>query len=295
MISFLIKLLCLFVPVSAWRKAIRSKFAGPISRPKLMKRFNKIADWRFEDVSGVKVATGVLRDGKTIRLAHVFGKDITPAYGAHEIFNDNEYHFSAQDKAVVIDIGMNYGFASLYFALRDDVEAVYAFEPAKPVYEKALFSFSLNECADKITAYNCGLGSGDKTIMLNFNPTGTGATSTIAAHQSAGKTKLPAQIKDAAAEIRGIIAKHPGKRVVIKCDCEGGEREIFARLDTENVLPHIDCVMMEYHHNYDEFIEPLLDKHGFVYFKSSPHASVGIIRAVNSNRRQNDAAFSGKG
>jgi len=78
MISFLIKLLCILIPVSAWRKAMRSKFVGPISRPKRMRRFNKIADWRFEDVNGVKVATGVLRGGKTIRLAHVFGKDITP-------------------------------------------------------------------------------------------------------------------------------------------------------------------------------------------------------------------------
>jgi len=248
-----------------------------------MKRSNKIADWRLDDVDGVKVATGVLRSGKTIRLAHVFGKDITPAYGAHEIFNDNEYHFSAQGDAVVIDIGMNYGFASLYFALRDDVEAVYAFEPAGPVYEKALFSFSLNECASKITAYNCGLGDSDKTITLNFNPTGTGVTSTISDYPSAGKIKLPAQIKDAAAEIRGIIARHPGKRVVVKCDCEGGEKEIFARLDAENVLPRIDCVMMEYHHNYDEFIEPLLDKHGFVYFKSTQHRQVGIIRAVKQN------------
>lgn len=291
----LILLLCLFVPVSAWRKAVRSKFVGPIGRPKRMRRFNKIADWRLDDVGGVKVATGVLRNGKTIRLAHALGKDITPAYGAHEIFNDNEYHFSAQGKAVVIDIGMNYGFASMYFALRDDVEAVYSFEPAKPVYEKALFSFSLNECAEKITAYNCGLGDGDKTITINFNPTDTGVTSIIPDSQPAGKTKLPAQIKDAAAEIRNIIARHPGKRVVIKCDCEGGEKEIFARLDAENVLPRIDCVMMEYHHNYDAFIEPLLDKHGFVYFKSTQHASVGIIRAVNGNHRQNNAVVSGKG
>jgi len=291
----LILLLCLLVPISAWRKAIRSKFVGPISRPKRMKRFNKIADWRLDDVDGVKVATGALRGGKTIRLVHVFGKDITPAYGAHEIFNDNEYHFSAQGKAVVIDIGMNYGFASLYFALRDDVEAVYAFEPAGPVYEKARFGFSLNECSDKITAYNCGLGDSDKTITLNFNPTGTGVTSTIPDYPSAGKIKLPAQIKDAAAEIRNIIARHPGKRVVVKCDCEGGEKEIFARLDAENVLPSIDLIMMEYHHNYDEFIESLLDKHGFVYFKSTQHRSVGIIRAVNGNHRQSNAAVSGKG
>jgi len=294
MIGFLIRLLCLLIPVSAWRKTIRSKFVDPISRPKRMKRFNEIADWRFENVDGVKVAIGVLRGGKIVRLAHVFGKDITPAYGAHEIFNDNEYHFSAQGKAVVIDIGMNYGFASLYFALRDDVEAVYAFEPAKPVYEKALFSFSLNECADKITAYNCGLGDSDKHITINFNPTGTGVTSTIPDYPSAGKIKISAQIKDAAAEIRNIISRHPGKRMVVKCDCEGGEKEIFARLDAENVLPSIDCVMMEYHHNYDEFIDPLLDKHGFVYFKSTQQHSVGIIRAVNGNHRQNNVAVSSK-
>jgi len=280
MINFLVRLLCLFIPVSAWRKAIRRDFFGPMNRSKMMRQFSKIADWRTESVQGIKVATGVLRNGESIRLGHVFGKDTTPVSTAFEVFYCNEYYFSAQNKAVVIDIGMSYGFASLYFAMRDDVEAVYSFEPVKPIYERALFSFSLNKHAGKIAAHNYGLGDGDKNVTMNFNPAATGATSTMPEHQSAGKIKLPAQIKDAAAEVLSIIAKHPGKRVVVKCDCEGGEKDIFARLDAEEVLPHIDLIMMEYHHDSDQFIEPLLNKHGFACFKSSHHSMVGIIRAM---------------
>jgi len=281
MVNFLVRLLCLFIPVSAWRKAVRREFFGPMNRPNMMRRFSKIANWRTESVQEVRVATGVLRNGKTVRLAHVYGKDTTPVSTAFEVFYCNEYCFSARGKAVVIDIGMSYGFASLYFAMRDDVDAVYSFEPVKPIYERALFNFSLNECADKIVAHNYGLGDGDKSVPINFNPAATGATSTMREHQSSGKIKLSAQIKDAAAEISGIIAKHPGKRVVIKCDCEGAESEIFARLESENILSGIDLVMMEYHHDSDRFIEPLLSKRGFACFKSSQHSLVGIIRAVN--------------
>lgn len=280
MVNFLVRLLCLFIPVSAWRKAIRREFFGPMNRSKMMRQFGKIADWRTESVQGIKVTAGVLRNGKTIRLAHIFGKDTTPVTTAFEVFYCNEYYFSAHNKAVVIDIGMSHGFASLYFAMRDEVEAVYSFEPVKSIYEKALFSFSLNDCAGKITAYNYGLGDSDKNVTIDFNPAASGATSIMPEYQTAGKTKLAVQIKDAAAEIRKIIAQHPGKRVVIKCDCEGAEKEIFGRLKSEGVLSEIDTVMMEYHHDSDQFIEPLLDKAGFACFKSNRHAMVGIIRAM---------------
>jgi len=93
MINFLVRLLCLFIPVSAWRKAVRREFFGPMNRPNMMRRFSKIANWRTESVQGIKVATGVLRNGKTIRLAHVYGKDTTPVSTAFEFFTATSITF----------------------------------------------------------------------------------------------------------------------------------------------------------------------------------------------------------
>jgi len=281
----LILLLCFFIPVSAWRKAFRSKFVGPISRPKRMKRFNKIADWRFEDVDGVKVATGVLRNGATIRLG-VFDQDVSAISTPIAIFDKDEYHFAGYRKSIVVDIGMNHGYASLYFALRDDVDSVYAFEPVKSVYEKALFNFSLNECAKKIIAYNYGLGDSDKQADVGFDPAHSGKTSIISQKRFAGENALAIQVKDAAPIIRDIIANHPDSMIVIKSDCEGAEGEIFQRLDAENILPSIDVIVMEYHLDQDRFIESVLAKHEFVCFKQPGSSRAGIIRAARSGCRK---------
>ena len=246
-----------------------------------MKMFNKIADWKIEKMDDIKVATGVLGNGATIRLGHVFGKDITPAYVAHEVFYEHEYHFSVQDKAIVIDIGMNVGFASLYFALRDDVEAVYAFELVKSTYDKALFNFALNKCAEKIAAFNYGLGGSDRELTINFDDTGSGGGTMVSHYRSKGNA-IDVQVKDSATEIRNIIAKHPDRKIVIKCDCEGAEKEIFERLDSENILSSIDVVVMEYHLGYDQFLEPLLTKNGFMYFKNGHLIDCGMIRAMKN-------------
>jgi len=254
-----------------------------------MRRFNRIADWRFEDVDGVKVATGVLRGGATIRLG-VFDQDVSAISTPFAIFHKDEYHFAGHGEVVVVDIGMNHGYASLYFALRDDVKSVYAFEPVKSVYEKGLFNFSLNECAKKITAYNYGLGDSDKQVEVGFDPSHSGKTSTMSQKRLAGENALTIQVKDAARVIRSIIAKHPDKMIVIKSDCEGTEGEIFQRLDAEGVLPSIDVIIMEYHHGQDDFIEPILVKREFVYFKSPGSSRAGIIRAAQ-NRRKNAASY----
>ena len=275
---FLIKLLLLFVPVSSWRKAMRARLGHALERPKIQRRFNKIADWKFRKVDGINVADGVLPNGKCISLANINGIDRTPEFVAHEVFQEMLYHFSPKENTVVIDIGMNHGYASLYFAMRDDVEAVYAFEPLSDIYEKAVLGFSLNKCAQKIHPFNFGLGDSNRTEKGYYSEQHTGRFSMMNPKKSGIPIEI--QIKDAATEISDIIAKHPDTRIVVKCDCEGAEKEIFARLDAENILPTIDTIIMEYHYSLDKFIMSILDKNRFVYFSTGSH-EVGIIRAVS--------------
>ncbi|MGI9558220.1 MAG: FkbM family methyltransferase [Thermodesulfobacteriota bacterium] len=269
-----------FIPVNPLRKRFRSWIFGGLE---CLHQLRKSGDFELKEVDGVAVAVV-----NGIHFGNI--EKLTESIVAQEVFR-GDYHFATQGRAIVIDIGMNCGFASLYFASRDDVEAVYGFELVPSVYESALSNFRLNpQYADKIHAHNYGLGDNEKEIMVDFSESITGWT-TIVEHE--GKqlfaksrgysvTKIPVKVKDAAIEIGNIIERHPNERVVIKCDCEGAEKEIFARLDEKGLLSAIDIVLMEYHFEYDQFITPLLDKYGFSYFKRNDSTNSGLIRAVKT-------------
>jgi len=275
--KFLVRLLCSFIPVSAWRKSLRRDFRLRAKHRKQRKKFNRIADWKIETVDGVKVASGVLNNGKALRLGNLFGKDLTPMGVAGGVLNMGDYHFAAEGNSVVIDIGMNVGIASLYFAMRDDVTRVYGYEPVPAVYEKALFNFSINNAySDKITPNNSGLGDAEKEMTVQFKAWHSGGASMVAGHRSGEDVVI--EVLDAAAEIGAIIRRHRGQRFVLKCDAEGAEKEIFARLDAAGILADIDIIVMEYHFGYDRFIEPLLMRNQFALFKTEQNA--GLIRAV---------------
>jgi len=292
--KFLVRLLCCFVPVGAWRKSLRRGLRLRAKRRKQLDKFNTIADWKFETVDGVKVARGVLDGGQTLRLGHLFGMDLTPMGVAHGVLAFGEYHFAAEGESVVIDIGMNVGIVSLYFAMRDDVVRVYGYEPVPATYRKALFNFRLNAAyADKITPHNCGLGAAKKSVTMRFKEWHSGSASMVStvdwnraygpngsasmvSHRSGEPIAI--EVLDAAAEIGDIISRHRDQRIVIKCDTEGAEKEIFARLDDAGVLARVDIIVMEYHIGYDRFIEPILLRNGFALFKTEQNT--GLIRAV---------------
>src|SRR5271166_5049437 len=61
-----------------------------------------------------------------------------------EIYFKNGYNFVCDGDACVIDVGMNVGLASLYFASKDFVKEVHSFEPSKATYDRALRNLALN-------------------------------------------------------------------------------------------------------------------------------------------------------
>ena len=94
------------------------------------------------------------------------------------------------------------------------------------------------------------------------------------------------KIKNAAVEIAAIVNKHKSSKIVLKCDTEGSEKEIFACLDADNVLKSIDLIMLEYHFSYDRPIVELLKKNGFILFKQKTvtlkTGDFGMIRAIRT-------------
>jgi len=247
-------------------------------------RLEKCGDFTITQIDGVKVARG-----NGLNLGYIFEGDGTLI--VEEVFKNDEYNFDIADRAVVIDIGMNIGLASLYFAARDDVEDVYGFEPFKPTFEQAMFNFKINEeSAGKIHPHNYGLGDRDKELTCEYYAKAPGRMSTVQSldkirHSSKYETRMETvQIKDAAEQLRPIIERHKERTIIVKCDTEGAEKEIFESLDSGGILKNIDVILLEYHFSYDVPVGDMLKKNGFVFFKQKTvtleTGDFGIIRAV---------------
>ena len=260
------------------RSKLRKKFSKQIAK------LEKSGKFQISGIDGVKVAKI-----KDLNLGHIFEGD--GVLIAQEVFENGEYDFDIAEPAVVIDIGMNIGIASLYFASRDDVKAVYGFEPFKPTFDHAIDNFKINEkYSNKIHPQNCGLGCEDKQLTFDYYSNAPGRMSTVKSldeirHNPKYETRQETvQIKDAANEISAIIEQHKGTKIVIKCDTEGSEIEIFESLDAKGLMKNIDVVMLEYHFSYDIGMVEILKRNGFVIFKQKTATletgNFGMIRAV---------------
>lgn len=73
-----------------------------------------------------------------------------------EVFSENIYNINFLPGTVVIDMGMNIGAASLYFAGQENVVRVYGFEPFPDTYHRACENIALNpaKIRNKIETYN---------------------------------------------------------------------------------------------------------------------------------------------
>lgn len=138
-------------------KKLRNQFKEQRRYKRRLARLEQCGNFHVTEIDGVRVA-----QGNGLNLGYIFDGD--GILIVEEIFKNDEYNFDIGGPAVVIDIGMHIGLASLYFAARDDVEGVYGFEPFKPTFEQAMFNFKINEkYADKIHPHNYGLGDREST------------------------------------------------------------------------------------------------------------------------------------
>lgn len=206
-----------------------------------------------------------------------------------EILIANDYNFLTKTPFCVIDIGMNVGLASLYFAKLPHVKEVHSFEPFEAPYRRALANFDLNETiAQKISAHNVGLGNGtytDTVLYDEISPIGVSARGLT----HGAPTKI--SIRDAAEVLSGIIdqAKTKGLKVAVKMDCEGSEFPIFESLTAHAVLEKVSVFLIEWHKWWSadktqtDLITPLLERNFVVLDQTdaaNPHA--GPLYAIRS-------------
>jgi FkbM family methyltransferase len=273
-----VNLLCCFVPLKKWRKKIRCSLIGAEKR---LRR-------EFLDY-GCEIENEIVTTPEGVKID--ISREPREAMGiAKAVILNKEYAVNFGGDAILIDIGLNRGMASLFFAAYPNIRKIYSFEPFKPTFELAKKNLELNpQLSEKINAFNFGLGKAEVTLELPYKDTATGNMSTT--HDVCkGKKNIKIEtvvIKDAAKEIASILEENENKRIIVKCDCEGAEFEIFERLNKVNIISRIDVVTMEYHFEKPDRLVDILVENGFaVQTKSSPLTSwTGSIYAVRMAER----------
>jgi FkbM family methyltransferase len=253
MMKMPVNLLCCFVPRKKWRKNIRYKLID-IKRER-----------RELLAHGFKIDAGIITtpQGVKIDISHTADH---PLYLVKVVFARSEYNLNLRKESILIDIGMNRAAVSLLFASNENIKKIYAYEPFKPTFELAKKNLELNpRLSEKIKAFNFGLGKAEKTLELPYMDTATGGMSTThdVCRGEKNVKKETVVIRDAAKEITSILEENKNRHVVVKCDCEGAEFEIFERLNEENMLGRIDVVMMEYHFEKPDRLINILTENAF--------------------------------
>lgn len=237
-------------------------------------------NWRWEitdNKKGVIVTTGC--SGREVKFKLQY---ITDFYVFKEIFFENIYNVELPvDNYVVIDIGMNIGIASLFFAGRAATCKVYGFEPFLDTYKQAIDNFARNtqEIQDKTMAYNVALYDEDKKMEIAVSHEESGLRDVFSQNENSKQVEITYRI--AGKEVGDILKKEHGKKVILKCDTEGAEYAIFNSLEKYGCLEEIDVVLLEYHRSAYP-LQEILKKHGFKIFTvgASNIVGFGMIYAV---------------
>lgn len=273
----LVNFICCFVPRKKWRKKIRYNLIyRNIRRKELLN-------------NGFKINSGVIITPQGVRM-DISDKSDHPLYLIKEVFVKSDYNLNITKESILIDIGMNRGAASLLFATNEHIKRIYAYEPFKPTFELAKRNMELNpELSKKINAFNLGLGKTDQRLELPYMATATGGMSTThnVCKGEKDTKKETVIIKDAAQEIASILEDNKNKYIIIKCDCEGAEFEIFERFSEGKIIDKIDIVLMEYHFEKPDRLVDILTENGFAaqVKPGSSKSRTGYIYAVRMNKK----------
>ncbi|MBK8952844.1 MAG: FkbM family methyltransferase [Chitinophagaceae bacterium] len=169
---------------------------------------------------------------------------------------------------------MNSGLASLFFASKNYVEKVYAFEPFISTVEIAKGNFELNpHLSKKISISNSGISNRNAIITVPLFQEGSLEASVnedfIKHHNFSSienKATIIIQLKDIITiidEITEIEKICDNKKLILKIDCEGEEYNIIERLSESNYFNKISVFLIEWHHKGPDSIVRTLKENDF--------------------------------
>lgn len=186
---------------------------------------------------------------------------------AQHIYFIHPKYLKSQDY-VVFDLGMNRGYASLYFAAQRWCKAVHGFELNEYTFALAQENVALNPMLQtKMTLHNYGLGNKDEQLDCYYLPHRDGICTTsydflkdYAPEELDKVVKKPINIRKTSSELRSILeATSSTQRIVLKIDVEGAEYDILDDLIAEypGFLDRVDVIIGEAHMGMDRILQAL--------------------------------------
>lgn len=168
-----------------------------------------------------------------------------------EIFMEECYtkglHAPVREKAVIIDMGANAGFFSLFAASRFRNPRIFSYEPIESNFHQLGRNRSLNKNIN-ILCFQKAVYGRSGWITLHFNPNdsfSTSATVFDASEISEDTVKVPC------VTLQEILDENDIRQCdLLKIDCEGAEYEILYRCP-EPYLCRISQMVIEVHQGMD--------------------------------------------
>lgn len=203
---------------------------------------------------------------------------------AYEIFLLQTYRYRCQADSILVDVGMNAGFASLFYAREPWIKKVYAYELFSPTYKLALNNFRLNgEIGQKVKAFNLGLSTSSFATTLDYSPSRKGRMGLKGLPHDetfADARQERVFIEDIKFEFDRILAESADLNIIVKMDCEGEEYSLIRRLSETGLLNSINVLMIEWHYVPPVQIENFLEQAGFhVFVQTFESFDSGMIYA----------------
>ncbi len=197
--------------------------------------------------------------------------------------------------AVVLDIGMNVGYASLQFAAQPWVAAVWAYEPVPATFRRALCNLERNpQLAAKIKSHNYGLADRKRNITFDFSPYWRGAVGVKGMSpefrryhgvRECDVSQVTVEVRRAAEVVSELKAAYPTAEVIAKLDCEGCEYQIISDLHKAGLLSQLDVFLIEWHQSGAAELLEVLAAAGFFTLSLTPQESTGMIYACRRTGR----------
>ncbi|HET7114941.1 MAG TPA: FkbM family methyltransferase [Hanamia sp.] len=208
-----------------------------------------------------------------------------------EVFVEGSYNLivPTQKKIALIDVGMNVGITTLFYASKPNVEKVFSFEPFVPTFNMALNNFQLNELyAAKVEKNNFGLAKEDSNMTVTYSTQDKGRMGINGFPKDSDRiaedlNEQQIILKSASTQFQRLKESLNNHFVVCKIDCEGAEYEIIDSLDDGDQLSLPDVYFIEWHYKSPANIVSKLTENKYTVINTRFRSlNLGMVYAIKN-------------
>jgi FkbM family methyltransferase len=186
--------------------------------------------------SARRIITLRFRDGRSLRCR------INDMAAFVEVYLLGDYEVpgvAIESAATIIDVGANFGAATVWFATRAPQARIISIEPGAAARELLDSNLVRNGLTDRVQVMAVALGSERRRAQFEE------AEMSIQSHLVKGATEGPGNV--AVIRLDDVFREAGIERAdIVKIDCEGGEYDILPDA-SDDVLARIGCIAGEYH------------------------------------------------